>query len=231
MSGPVGFDCSDVFLPGVDKPPDQRRVGPITPATSSQPPKTRPAIRSVTPIAAMSGRNDGPGRCTPGGVFVDDDRQCRDGACSGLAVVQAEALGEPVEQRQRRARSPSARIPAEHEAQHQQEHADRGEDRRERRARQMDPGRRLHWIRLHAAPHARGTHEAPERPDQHEDDQDRDADRDHPMSLPQSGVTNWAVISRIEVQRRSSIGRRLQCARRRAPPVTPSTIRLRGRRP
>ncbi len=34
-----------------------------------------------------------------------------------------------------------------------------------------------------------------------------------PISLPQSGVTNWAVISRIEVQRRSSIGRRVQCAR------------------
>ncbi len=53
----------------------------------------------------------------------------------------------------------------------------------------------------------------------------------NPMSFPQSGVTNWAMISRIEVHRRSSIGLRDQCARGRATPVTPSTTRPRGRRP
>jgi len=45
------------------------------------------------------------------------------------------------------------------------------------------------------------------------------------------GTIYWAVISRIVVQRRSSIGRRVQCAPKRATPVTPSTIRPRGRTP
>ena len=128
-----------------------------------------------------------------------------------VVVVDAQALGQPVEQRQDRARSRRGRGSARRRRARAGAGTtpDRREDRRERRPGHVDPGRRR-WrgMRRAAAPGRRRRREPAERPRCRTNTMriamptGRSA-----MSLPQSGVTNWAMISRIEVQIRSSIGR------------------------
>ena len=47
--------------------PTSVTISAMTPAASSQPPKTSPSMSIAVPIAPRNGRNDGPGMCTPGG--------------------------------------------------------------------------------------------------------------------------------------------------------------------
>ena len=61
----ITYEVAEQILTITLNRPD--KLNAITPATSSQPPYTNPIINSVTPIAPMSGRNDGPDIWTPGG--------------------------------------------------------------------------------------------------------------------------------------------------------------------
>ena len=72
----------------------------MTPTARSQPPKTRPRNRANTPNAPRNGRHDGPGMWTPGGgPSWIDGRELR-GRRADVVVVDPQALGQPVEQRQ-----------------------------------------------------------------------------------------------------------------------------------
>ena len=114
----------------------------MTPTASSQPPKTRPRNSRNTPERTEERPPRRPGHVDAGRWPLVDRRPAASAGRPDVLVVDAQALGQPVQQRQdERDGAQDQRQPAEHEPEEQEERADRGEDRGERRAGHVDAGR------------------------------------------------------------------------------------------
>ncbi len=164
VAGRVRLDHLAVLLDRIDEPADEGRdegddPGGQQPATEDQPEEQREhPERAEERSPRRAGHVDAGRRPT-----VDDGGQGRGGVDAQVVVVDAQPLGQPVEERQDEGDDAEDQDqPAEDQTQDEQERADRGEDRGERRAGHVDAGRGPRLDALLAAPGLRGGPDATE---------------------------------------------------------------------
>ena len=198
----------------------------MTPTARSKPPNTSPRKSAKIAERAEERAPRRPGHVDAGRrPVVDDDRQAR-ARRTDVVVVDAQPLGQPVEERQdERDHAEEQRHATEHQPEEDQEEPHPGEDGCERRAGHVDARRGpCAWrTPCRAGPAAPWPASGRSRPGRRRRGGRNETGRRSATSTPQSGMTSWAINSRMLVQ--SSFEHRSVMVRSRRPERSGSLVR------